>query len=326
MAVAAVGVPAAPAAPAVHAAPAVQAPASIPIRRLLGEKIMVRTSGTAPSDELLRKIRKGDVGGVVLFAENIGTKAQLRSFTRRVKQAGGLVAVDQEGGIVKRLQNGPPTRGAPQMTTAKIARGEGKDTGSYLHGLGIDWDLAPVFDQPAVAGAFIRSRAFPSPKLAEQFALGLQSRGVAAAAKHFPGLGYATTNTDDAPTSVRAQPGVFRVGHVRSVMMATAIYPEYDPGVPAALSHKIVTGVLREQLGFDGVIVTDDLDTPAVRAYTKTRDAPVKAVEAGVDVVLLVRSTSSSDKALASMLAAARSGAITRADLERSHARIAALK
>jgi beta-N-acetylhexosaminidase len=108
--------------------------------------------------------------------------------------------------------------------------------------------------------------------------------------------------------------------------MATAIYPEYDPGVPAALSRKIVTGVLREQLGFKRVIVTDDLDTPAVRAYTKTRDAAVKAVEAGADVVLLVRTTSSSRKALASLLDAARAGDITRADLEASHARIEALK
>jgi beta-N-acetylhexosaminidase len=109
-------------------------------------------------------------------------------------------------------------------------------------------------------------------------------------------------------------------------MMATAIYPQYDPGVPAALSQKIVTGVLRDQLGFKGVIVTDDLDTPAVRAYAKTRNAAVKAVEAGADVVLLVRTTSSSDKALASLLDAARSGAITRDQLEASHARIEALR
>jgi beta-N-acetylhexosaminidase len=295
-------------------------------RRLLGEKIFVRTSGTAPSNELLRDIKQGDVGGVVLFAENVGTRQQVRSFAKRVHRAGGLLAVDQEGGIVKRLQNGPPSRGAPQMTTRAIARGEGVATGDYLRGLGIDWDLAPVFDQPAVPGAFIRSRAFPSPQLAEQFALGLQSRDVAATAKHFPGLGYATTNTDNAPTTVRAQAGVFRVAHLRSVMMATAIYPQYDPGVPAALSQKIVTGVLRDQLGFKGVIVTDDLDTPAVRAYAKTRNAAVKAVEAGADVVLLVRTTSSSDKALASLLDAARSGAITRDQLEASHARIEALR
>jgi beta-N-acetylhexosaminidase len=212
------------------------------------------------------------------------------------------------------------------MTTAKVARGQGVATGDYLAGLGVDWDLAPVFDQPAVAGAFIRSRAFPSPKLAEQFALGLQSRHVAATAKHFPGLGYATTNTDDAPATVKAQPSVFRTRHLDSVMMATAIYPRYDPGVPAALSRKIVTGVLRDELGFDGVIVTDDLDTPAVNAYTATPKAAVQAVEAGVDMVLLVRTTTSSDKALARLLAAARAGDITRADLEASHARIEALK
>jgi beta-N-acetylhexosaminidase len=334
-------------APAGTAAPAEP---RTPMRRLVGEKLMVRMTGTIPSARLLSRVRRGQVGGVVLFADNIGTKADLRSLAARLQaasRAGGgsgvFVAIDQEGGVVKRLRAAPPTRSAPQMGTTgstTVAQSEGGATGAYLRRLGIDVDFAPVTDTPAVPGAFIANRAFGRDprqvgRMATAFATGLQNQGVAATAKHFPGLGSATTNTDSARSVIaatkaaldrQARPFEDTVrGGVQLVMTSTAVYPALDPGVPAAFSRRIVTDRLRQGLQFQGLIVTDDLETPAVRSYTSPANAAVQAVAAGNDLVLLVRSEGASRAAYKTMLAAAKDGRLARQDLEASHARIEAL-
>jgi beta-N-acetylhexosaminidase len=335
------------AAPPPAQSPPDPAEARTPMRRLVGEKLMVRMSGTSPSPGLLSRVRRGHVGGVVLFADNIGTKADLRSLTAQLQaasRAGGgsgvLIAIDQEGGIVKRLGSAPPTRSAPQMGvigSTAIAQQEGGATGAYLHGLGVNVDFAPVADTASVPSAFIANRTFgrePSKvgALATSFATGLQNQGVAATAKHFPGLGSATTNTDDGRSVIpatrasldrQARPFEDTVrGGIQLVMTSTAVYPALDPGVPAALSRKIVTDRLRQGLQFQGLIVTDDLETPAVRSYTPTADAAVRAAAAGNDLVLLARSEGASRAAYETMLAAARDGRLQRAELEGSHARI----
>ena len=109
-------------------------------------------------------------------------------------------------------------------------------------------------------------------------------------------------------------------------MTSTAIYPALHPGVPAAFSRRIVTDRLRTGLQFGGLIVTDDLETPAVRSYMPPADAAVEAVAAGNDMVLLVRSESASRAAYTKLLAAARSRKLKRADLEASHTRLEALR
>jgi beta-N-acetylhexosaminidase len=283
---------------------------------------------------------------VILFADNIGTKAAMRRLTARLQRAaragggpGILIAIDQEGGIVKRLRSAPPRRSAPQMGATgrpAVALGEGTATGRYLRRLGINVNFAPVVDTPATSGAFISSRAFGrSPRLvgrmAMNFATGLQNEGVAATAKHFPGLGSSTTNTDVASATInasraaldrQARPFADTIrGGIQIVMTGTAIYPALQPGVPAALSRRVVTGRLRDRLTFEGLVVTDDLETPAIRAYTSPPNAAVQAIAAGNDMALLVRSESGGRRAYSRLLAAARSGRLKRSTLEASHAR-----
>jgi beta-N-acetylhexosaminidase len=319
----------------------------VPLRRLVGQKLIVRMSGTAPSAELLRRARKGQVGGVIIFPENVGGAAQLRSLTaslQRAARAGGaqgfIVAVDQEGGPVKRLRAGPPNRAPAQIATPAAALDEGAATGSYLAGLGVNVDLAPVLDV-RVPGSFIADRAFASTpggvaKLGAAFASGLQQAGVAATAKHFPGLGHATVNTDQGPSVVGASKAVLdadlapfarAVGdRIALVMMSNATYTAYGPG-PAVLSRAIVQGTLRGRLGFDGVIVSDDLEAGAVRAVKPAAaDAAVAAADAGVDMLLLARSTGSYDVAYRALLAAAKDGRLDRGALEQSYARIEQLQ
>ena len=325
-----------------------EGPPAVPLRRLVGERLFVRMNGTSPSRAFRARVRRGEVGGVVLFGPNIRTRAQVRTLVRRLAaaaRAGGvpapLIAIDQEGGIVKRLQTAPPFRSAPQIGatgSARVARGEGLATARSLRALGIDIDFAPVVDVPASSSSFIASRAFGRDprqvaRLGSAFAGGLQRGGVAATLKHFPGLGSAPANTDfatavvSAPASrLRRELIPYRGTAARLVMLATAVYPAYHRGVPAAFSRRVVTGMLREDLGYQGLIVTDDLETPAVRAYTSPAEGAVRAVEAGSDVALVVGSEAGGAAAFQRLLAAARSGRLERDRLELSHARVESLR
>ncbi|HVI37687.1 MAG TPA: glycoside hydrolase family 3 N-terminal domain-containing protein, partial [Gaiellales bacterium] len=244
--------------------------------------------------------------------------------------------VDQEGGEVKRL-SGPPNRSPTQLAAAGsgAAEAEGAATGRYLSGLGINVDLAPVLDVPA-PGSFIASRTFGSTpagvaRVGGAFAAGLEAGGAAATLKHFPGLGRATANTDTGSSSVGASRSTLRRdmtpfgaaigGGASLVMMSSASYPSLAAG-PAVLSPAIVQGELRQRLGFDGVVVTDDLEGGAVRAVMPPGAAAVAAAKAGVDMVLYAQRLESGTAAYEALYSAARSGRLDRSQLERSYARI----
>ncbi len=156
---------------------------------------------------------------------------------------------------------------------------------------------------------------------------------MAATFKHFPGLGSAPANTDfasavvDAPRSrLKRELIPYRGARARLVMLATAVYPAYHRGVPAAFSRRIVTGMLRGDLGYGGLIVTDDLETPAVRAFTSPAEGAVRSILAGADMALVVGSEAGGAAAFDRLLAAARSKRLDRADLEASHARVDSLR
>src|SRR5262249_52445622 len=259
------------------------------------------SAGTDRGGGLLGGTGRGGVGGVILFGGNIASAAAARSLVSRLQAAaaaGGnpplLVAVDQEGGPVRRLPDGPPADAPAQMRNPARAGAEGAATGSFLKRIGIDVDLAPVVDTPPPAGNFLGTRAFGSdPKrnaaLGAAFVRGLQRQGVAATAKHFPGLGTAGANTDVAHVWIRTpKPALdarlapfaaaVRAG-VDLVMVSNAGYRAYDAsGLPAVLSRPIVTGLLRWKLGFDGVVISDAMEAPgpqrATRPRTRQRSPP----------------------------------------------------
>jgi beta-N-acetylhexosaminidase len=296
--------------PACH--PAIAASPS----RLAGRLLIVRMEATA-TPELMRRARAGALAGVVIFPPS-GTRpqdlAEQISKLERAALAGGspplLFAIDQEGGPVKRLPELPPERSPAELAAldadAAAAEREGKATGAALAELGINLDLAPVLDVPTAAGAFIAERAFggePSQVAMRglAFARGLDAGGVGATAKHFPGLGLATANTDLEPSMVDAtrtmlEPGLepFREAAeagVAAIMVANAIYPSLDARAPASLSRSVVNGLLREELGFEGVIVTDDLGAGAITASgVDEAEAAVRAARAGADLLLFALS------------------------------------
>ena len=331
---------------------AVAAVATPTIAQLVGQKLVVRMAGTTPSADLLGRIRRGEVGGVILFGSNITTAAALRQLTATLQAAataGGrprlLIAVYQEGGPVKRIPWAPPTlspRRMGSLGSTTIARSQGAATGAALSGLGIDVDLAPVADVPASTASFMylagRTWSFNASRtsaLANAFALGLWSRHVAPTLKHFPGIGYATRDTDGSIVSIRASrtalaPGLlpYRAGianHLPLIMLSNATYTAWDPVHAAGWSVPIQT-LLRRTLGFTGVTITDSLDgTAAVRGYPVSHLA-ILAASAGTDMILTTGSEARTRAVYIALVQAATDGRIPLANLRASYARILALK
>lgn len=322
--------------------------ASLSPSRLLGQRIMVGFPGTRPTSSLLRRVTDGQVGAVILFSYNIQSDSQVRQLTRslqRAARAGGnprlLIAVDQEGGQIKRFSDGPPFLSPPQIArraSVSVAARQGRLTGAYLKSRGVNMDLAPVVDVPTDPSAFIwqEGRAFSFSaqavtRYATPFAMGIQTQGVAATVKHFPGVGSAGTDTDnqlDELTPTRAQRRTALSPYralisrgVDAIMLSTAGFPAFDPsGTPTALSRPMIQGLLRHRLGFQGVTITDALESPT--GHDKLT-AGVLAARAGADILLY---TGAATGELARLESALRQGRLDRAQALVSYQRIAALK
>jgi beta-N-acetylhexosaminidase len=316
-------------------------------RRLIGRMLVARLEGD-PSRELLARVRRGELGGVILFPPT-GTApdtirsalARLRSAAREGRVPEPLAMIDQEGGEVKRLPGLPPERAPAELASlpGAAARKEGESTGRALAGVGIGIDLAPVMDVPEVDGAFIALRAFgtDADAVAERalaFAAGLGTGGVAATAKHFPGLGRVVVSTDSAPSEVAGDRAELAAGlrpfeaaiaaGIPLVMTSNATYPAFDADFPASLSRPITTGLLRRRLGFEGVAITDDLGAGALTAAGYDEgDAALAAARAGADLLLFALSDGAA--AHAALQRALRRGDLDRDALLASCARVTAL-
>jgi beta-N-acetylhexosaminidase len=332
---------------AASAAASVETPAAGPDRleRLVGVRLVVGMEGTTPSPALLERIRRGQVGGVILMGANVRSAPQVRALTaslRAAARAGGrrlLIATDQEGGEFRRFRWAPPAAPAEELGRLGEAalRKRGRDTARALERLGVDVDLAPVADVPGVEGSFIAAQRrdfstvpMRAAKAVSAFAAGLLDGGVAPTLKHFPGLGLATRSTDDVAVTISAPAGNLDAGLVPyrravaagvapMVMLSNASYTAYG-GRPAAWSPRVL-GLLAG-LGFGGVTITDALEALAETHDVPLDEAAFRAARAGVDLLLLVGSERSAERVFDRLLAEARAGRLSRPALERSAARI----
>ena len=309
--------------------------------------------GTTPSAELLSRIRKGHIGGVILFGANVSSPAEVAALTATLQAAaaaGGqpplLIATDQEGGSVKRIPWAAPTLSPPQMGSIglnTIARNQGLATGQALLGLGIDCDLAPVADVPVSNDSFMyqegRTWSFDpavTSSLSNAFAHGLRLAGVVPVMKHFPGIGLATQNTDSSVVTLSASQATLSPGlqpymaaiarGVPMIMLSNATYSAYDQLNGAGWSRAIVKGLLRDQLGFKGVTITDSLSGTAKARGIPVSTLALRAAIAGTDMILVTGSEAATEATYEVLLADARAGLIPRGRLEASFGRILALK
>jgi beta-N-acetylhexosaminidase len=315
------------------------------LAQLVGARLVVGMDGTTPSASLLARVRSGRVGGVILMGRNVRSAPQLRALTGRLREAarsGGrriLVFTDQEGGGVRRVRWAPPAASAEALGRLGEAalRRRGRETAQALERLGVDVDLAPVADVPAVPGSFIQAqhRAFSTipnraGKAVTAFSAGLLDGGISPTLKHFPGLGLAVESTDETAVTIDASASVLDDGLVPYrraiaagvaplVMLSNASYRAYG-GSPAAWSPRVLS--LLAGLGFGGVTITDALEALAATRGVALDEAAFRAARAGADLLLFVGSESSTTRVFDRLLADARAGRLSRASLDESAARI----
>jgi len=307
------------------------------------ETVMGTLTGP-PSRRFLTRIRNGKMGGVVLLGNGWLTRPTAAAVTTELQQAACtrgeplLIAVDQEGGIVRRLAWAPPTEAPAYMSSPSVARSQASGAAAALRSVGIEIDFAPVVDTPGSARNFLGSRVFShartwNAQMARAFVGGLQTNGIAATAKHFPGLGLASGNTDKGRIVIRAAAWKLRQGllpfqsavraGVQLVMVSTAVYPKLDGSKrPAAFSSTIIDGLLRKQLGFKGVTVTDSLTAPAANTIPHTA---TRAMLAGSDL-LIFGAENASERGYSTLLADQANSPRLENRVTQAAARIRALK
>jgi beta-N-acetylhexosaminidase len=292
------------------------------LRAMIGQMLLVGFRGAELTDNapILRDIREHNLGGVILFDRdaylrswdrNIASPDQLRALTARLRAEAAtplFIAVDQEGGRVRRLKE---DRGFPPSPSAKTmgqgapedTRREGEETGALLAGLGINLNFAPVVDvdvnpQSPAIGALERSFSADPGQVAlhaQAFAQGLRARGVLSCLKHFPGHGSAMADSHLGLTDISRTwspreliPYEILIPHKASplIMCGHLYLRQFDEEYPCTLSPAVLTTLLRSRLGFDGVIVSDDMQMRAITDHYGLDEAILRAVEAGVDIVV----------------------------------------
>jgi len=336
-------------APAVPRAPA-PAPAAraavdaLPLTRQVGRLVVLRFAGTSAPGYVREVLREGRAAGAILFRDNLLDPGQTRALTAQLRRGSAgppLICVDQEGGEIRILPWAPPERSQAAQAAAGAVRDDAQASARALRAAGVNVTLAPVADVASVPGAALAGRAFASDFAAAARAIaesvrGWRAGGVAPTVKHFPGLGGATVNTDDAPATIDRSAAQLREQDLRPfraaieagvplVMAGHAVYPAIDPDRIASQSEPVIGGLLREELGFEGVVITDSTEAAAVQAVTGVREAAVRNVRAGVDVVLTT-GRGSYIQVYRALLAEARRDPAFRTRVRESAARVLALQ
>lgn len=327
--------------------------AGLALEQRVAQMFLVTLHGAQITEAGRDFLQRWQPGGVVLFTSNTGAPGAVAALTNAYQQAitaaGGpplLIAIDQEGGIVQRLTDGFTAFPGPMIAAAagpETARRYGYTLASELAAVGINMNLAPVADlETNLDNPIIRLRSFGSVPdvVGEAIAgtvQGIQDAGVLATLKHFPGHGDtsqdshvilpALNHTRERLDAVELVP--FRAGieaGAAAVMVAHIWYPqiEPEPGLPASLSPAVITGLLRNDLGFDGLVLTDALDMDAIDTNFTYEDAAVRAVLAGADLISAGPGVGLplAERMIQAVLDAVRAGTIAEARIDESVRRI----
>ena len=298
-------------------------------------------------------------GGICLFARNIKSPEQVRGLLGELRELSSVepfLSIDQEGGLVDRLRRIlGPMPAASSITSPESANAQAEIISEVLRALGFNMDFAPVVDVvDADRAAFtngLHSRAYGASaqevtQIAAAFLEKLQSDGIFGCLKHFPGLGASEVDSHEELPTVGIAEEQFRAvdlypfrhlisdGSVRAVMVAHAAYPALDLQetdqdgklLPSSLSFNIVTQLLRNELGYEGLVLTDDLEMGAIMKNYGVAEASLMAIEAGNDMVAICAGVDSILEAHETISAAAASGRLDPAALDRSVGRILSLK
>jgi beta-N-acetylhexosaminidase len=330
------------------------------LRRRIGQLLWVGFDGLEPPPALLQRIARSEAGAAIVFGRNLASPADLvgqaADLCRALHEAAPreaplLVAVDQEGGRVQRLR-APLTVWPPMLRLGEhavrdpaaaraLSQAVGRALGDELAALGFDLDFAPVLDvHTNPANPVIGDRAFANDAeqviaLAGAFVQGLSEAGILGCGKHFPGHG--DTHLDSHLALPRVDHPVERLHAVELApfralidlplfMTAHVIFSALDSEVPATLSARVIAGLLRGELGYRGVVVSDDLEMKAIADHFGIVEAMTTALLAGCDAFLLCHGEELQHQAFEAMIQAAERSSEIRARIVESAHRVAALK
>jgi beta-N-acetylhexosaminidase len=296
-------------------------------------------SGPAVTDDLRGLLARG-VGGVIFFARNVGTPEEVLELNRDIKRVAArslVLAIDQEGGQVARLRRGftelPSMRTVGATGSASLARELGGLIGRELRAVGFDMNYAPVLDvdtnpaNPVIAGrSFGRTPALVT-ELGLALAAGLQEAGVAACGKHFPGHGDTSQDShlelpklphamdrleqiELAPFKAAAKAGI------ASFMTAHVIFEAVDSKHPATMSRAVLTGILREEFGYEGLVVTDDVEMKAIADNYGVEEAVLLGLNAGVDHFLCCHTAALAHRGIDAIVRGVESGKLSQSRVD----------
>lgn len=282
------------------------------VRREIGQLAIAGFAGHEIPSDLRQLSREFDLGGVILFARNVAEPEQVAEIARDARSLAAelplWVSTDQEGGRVARLKAPftiwPPMRTLGRSGDDRLAERFASAMAAELKAVGISLDFTPVLDiltnrdNPAIGDRALAESAEEVARLGSIIIRTLQAAGIAACGKHFPGHGDTSTDShhelpliEHPPDRIdRVELVPFRAAieaDVAGIMTAHLLIPAIDPDHPATLSHAVVTGMLKESLGYRGLVFSDDIGMGAISARYGTPEATVAAIAAGCDVVLM---------------------------------------
>jgi len=326
------------------------------LQQQLGQLVMVGFDGFVPNAQIESLIREQRIGGVILFRRNIESPAQVAALCRRLQAINAevsniplLIAIDQEGGMVMRIEAGvtplPSAMAYVKGGTVVECEALHRIGAAELRQMGININFAPSLDiNNNPNNPVIGIRAFGEDAVTvTNFGLaairGIQAAGVGATAKHFPGHGDTAMDSHyGLPVVAHAAERLHAVelapfkaaiaAGVDAIMTAHVVFPAYepDPNTPATLSQAVLTGLLRDELGFEGVVFTDCLEMAAIAAGVGTVAGALQSFAAGADIVLVSHTYERQRDTVLALQAQLASGELSVARLEQSLARIARLK
>lgn len=332
---------------------------SLPVEKKIGQLFFIGIGGADLTDETDNLLREISPGGVCLFSRNIKTAEQTRgllSDIRNILEIEPFLSLDEEGGVVDRLRRiVTPLPAANSIKSAEDARAFAEITANILLTLGFNMNFAPVVDvgggERSKFSNGLYSRAFGDDKesvalLTKCYLHSLQLFGCVGCLKHFPGLGASVVDSHERLPSVQISSAefaevdlfpyrqLFKSEIVHAVMVAHAAYPqielqEIDSSgklLPSSLSYNFVTKLLREQLNFDALTITDDLEMGAIVNDYGVGDACVRAIDAGVDMPAVCAGVENVRAGFYAVLKAVKNKEISEDRIDQSLRRIARVK
>lgn len=321
------------------------------MKKKIGKLFVIGYMGDAPDAEFLDFVSEWGIGGVIVFARNLKNTDNLCENLMKIQKAAGdkiFTAIDQEGGLVLRILKGGSLFPSAMALTAtgdvELTEDIYQALGSEMKSFGLNWNLAPVLDINHQDNPGIGARSFgETPEIVSKFGTaaikGLNKSGVLACAKHFPGKGHAKVDSHlTLPIILYSEEHLenfelipFKKAidtGIGAIMTSHVFFPAYEsePNLPATLSKSVLTGLLRNKLGFNGLLITDDLEMGAITETFGVAEASLKAFYAGADQLLICHSLEKQRLAAEAVLERVQNDSLALERLEESLERIESAK